>query len=111
MVKPMAAQPSRSASSTLAVTAGQGSEPLYRAVVVVDLQDQRDLAGELGRAGLDEAERRGVGVAAGVDGELEVVARVVAGGVGREAARRAVLEALVDRQDHHLARAGEATRD
>ena len=39
--------------------------------------------------------------------ELEVVARVVAGGVRRERARRAVLEALVDGEDHHLARAGE----
>ena len=33
--------------------------------------------------------------------------RVVGGGVGGEAARRAVLEALVDRQDHELAGAAE----
>ena len=61
------------------------------------------MAGELGGARLDETERRRVGVAASVDGELEVVARVVAGGVGREAACRPVLEALVDRQDDQLA--------
>ena len=56
-------------------------------VGVVELEDQRDVAGELGGARLEEAERRRVGVAAGVDRELEVVARVVAGRVRREAAR------------------------
>ena len=90
------------------MTAGAGSAAAVERVGVVELQDERDLAGELGGAGLEEAERRGVGVAARVDRELEVVARVVAGRVRREAARRAVLEALVDRQDHQLAGAAEA---
>ncbi len=36
-----------------------------------------------------------------------MVVRIVGVGVGRERAGRAVLEALVDRQDHHLARAAQ----
>jgi hypothetical protein len=75
--------------------------------VVVQLQDQRDLTGELTGARLEEAQRRRVGVAARLDGELEVIARFVAGRVPGEAARRSVLEALVHREDHHLARAGQ----
>jgi hypothetical protein len=39
-------------------------------VVVVELQDQRDLARELGRAAFQEAERRRVGAAAGLDRQL-----------------------------------------
>src|SRR5206468_6417574 len=66
------------------------------AVGVVELQDERDLARELRRPRLQEAERRRVGVAARRERQLEVVARVVGGGIGREGARRAVLEALVD---------------
>src|SRR5437870_170448 len=68
-------------------------------VGVVELQDERDLARELGGAGLEEAERSRVGVAARRERQLEVIARVVARGVGREGARGAVLEALVDGQD------------
>jgi len=81
--------------------------PAVEGVRVVQLEDGRNAARELRGAGLEEAEGRGVGVAAGVDRELEVVARVVAGGVRREAARRAVLEALVHRQDHELAGAAQ----
>jgi hypothetical protein len=62
-------------------------------------------------SGLDEAERRRVGVAARVDRELEVVVGVVAGGVRRERPHGAVLEALVDGEDHELAGAREARRD
>ncbi len=40
--------------------------------------------------------------------ELVVVVRIVGVGVRREGAGRAMLEALVDRQDHHLARAAQA---
>jgi hypothetical protein len=49
---------------------------------LLSLEDQRHLPGVVGRAGLEEAQRRGVGVAARVDGQLEVIARVVAGGLG-----------------------------
>ena len=71
-----------------------------QAVAAVHLQDGRDGAGIGGGAGLDHAERRGIGVQPGLDRQLEMVVRVIGGGVGREAAGRAVLEALVDRQDH-----------
>ena len=100
MVKPIAEQPSRSASSTEPVTAWSllGGQPVRR----VDLQDGRDRAGEGVGAGLDHAERRGIGVEPGLDRQLEMVVRVIGRRVGREGARRAMLEALVDRQDHQL---------
>ena len=77
-------------------------------VRVVELEDQRDVARELRSSGLEEPERRGVRVAARLDAQLEVIARVVGRGVLGEAPRRSVLEALVDRQDHELARPAEA---
>src|SRR5712671_2770415 len=76
-------------------------------IAVVELQDQRNAAGVLAGAGLEEAERRGVGVAAGLQRQLEMELRIVGRRVLGEAARRAVLEALVYRQDHELAGAGE----
>jgi hypothetical protein len=47
--------------------------------VVVELEDEGNIAGELGGAALDETERCSVGVAPGVDRELEVIAGIVAG--------------------------------
>ena len=55
----------------------------------------------------EETERRGVGVEAGVERELEMVERIVGGRVGSERAVGAVLEALVDGQDDEFAGAGE----
>src|SRR5438309_7110946 len=83
---------------------------LEQHVVVVGLENERHAARELTRAGLDEAERRRVGVAAGRDGQLEVVTRIVRVRVHGEAAGRAVLDALVHRQDHEPAGAGERAR-
>ncbi len=68
------------------------------------------MAGELCRAGLEEAERRRVGVATGVDRELKVVVGVVGVGVGGEAASGPVLETLIDGQNDELAGAGEPPR-
>src|SRR6266496_2637249 len=82
---------------------------LRQRVRVVELEDERHLPRELGRARLEEAERRSVRVAARVDRELEVVARIVAVRVRGERARGAVLEALVDGQDDELASARQAT--
>src|SRR5262249_6596292 len=81
---------------------------LEQRVLVVHLEDERHAPGEVARPGLDEAERRGVGVAAGLDRQLVVVARIVGGPVGRERARRAVLEPLVHGQDDEAPRAAEA---
>src|SRR5205807_768656 len=72
--------------------------------------DQRDLPRELGGAGLQEAKGGRIGAAAGLDRQLEVVERVIAGGVRREAPRRPVFEPLVDGQNHHPAGASETAR-
>src|SRR5262245_13102521 len=76
-------------------------------VAVVQLQDQRDAARVLARTAFEETERRCIRVAAGGDRELEMIVRVVTRRVLRERTRGTVLEALVDRQDHELAGAGE----
>src|SRR5262249_23091887 len=76
-------------------------------VRAVDLEDGRDRAGEGIRARLQHAERCGIGREPGGDRETVMVVRVVGGGIGREAARGPVLEALVDRQDYELARAAQ----
>ena len=76
-------------------------------VVVVELQDERDLAGELGSARLQESERGGVRVAARLDRQVEVISGIVGRRVGSERPGRTVLEALVDRKDDHPAGSGE----
>ena len=81
----------------------QGILLVVEHIVVVAFEDQRDVAGVIGDGGLDEAQRRGVAVAACLDGELEMVVGIVAGGIGCKASRGAVLETLVDRQDDELA--------
>src|SRR5437870_1625494 len=69
-------------------------------VVVVQFENQRDLAGMLSRPRLDEPQWRGVAVATGLQGQPEMIQRIVGWGIGREAARRTMLEALVNWQDH-----------
>ena len=78
-------------------------------IVVVELENERHPVEEGIGSGFEKAQRRGIGVAAGVDGQLKMVVRVVAGGVWRKAAGRPVLKALVNRQDDQLAAAAEAT--
>ena len=73
----------------------------------VELEDGRDGAGEGVGAGLERTQGRRIGVQPGVDRELVVIVRIVGVGVGREGTVGAVLEALVDGQDHHLARAAQ----
>src|SRR5436853_416928 len=88
----------RTRSASVAHRAGDGLVGILlfeEDVVIVELEDERHTARELAGARLQEAERRRVRVAAGLDGELEVVARIVRRRVDREAARRAVLDALV----------------
>src|SRR6266852_5546884 len=76
---------------------------LMEDIVVVQLQDQRNLPRALRCTRLQEPERRSVGVAAGLDRQLEVVAGIVARRIDREAPGRAVLEALVHRQNQAFA--------
>ena len=56
----------------------------------------------------EHAERRGHGVAAALDRELHDVLGVEVGRVRRERRARRVLDALVDRQDRHVAGAAQA---
>jgi hypothetical protein len=58
-------------------------------------------------AGGNHAEGCGVGIQPGLDRKLIMVVRIIGRRVRCETARRAVLEALIDRQDHHLAGATE----
>src|SRR3989475_283549 len=76
---------------------------LMEDIVVVQLQDQRNLALQLHRTRLQKHEWRSVRVAAGLDRQLEVVAGIVARRIDREAPGRAVLEALVHRQNQAFA--------
>ena len=79
-------------------------------VVAVHLENQRDLAREFARTGHEQAERRREARATALDRQPAMVEGVVGRRVHREAARRAVLEALVDRQDHQASRARQAAR-
>ena len=49
--------------------------------MIVDLEDERNLTHEFGDARLEHSERRRERVAAGVDSELKMVARIVRGGI------------------------------
>ncbi len=75
-------------------------------VMVVQLEDQRNLAGKVAGAGLQKSQRRGIGITSGVDAELEMIVGVIPGRVRREAAGRPMLESLIDRQNHELAGPG-----
>ena len=77
-------------------------------LVVVELEDERDLVRVLARHRSEHAERRGHGVAAALDRELHDVLGVEVGRVGRERRAGGVLDALVDRQDRDVAGAAEA---
>jgi hypothetical protein len=78
-------------------------------IVVVELENERDLAGVLGGDRLDEAKRRGIGIAAGFDRQLDVLAGIVTRRVGGERTARTVFKALVDREDNEFTGAAEAT--
>src|SRR6185437_14230839 len=88
---------------------GFGIGRVVQQIMVVEFEDERDFAGELGRAGLQETERRRVGVASGVAGEREMIARIVGRRIWSEAPRRTVLEALVYGQDDEGYGAGESS--
>ncbi len=105
MVKPIAEQPSRSASETEPVTAWSFS--VARLLLLLSFRMVGIAPAKVLAPGLDHAERGGVGGEAGGERKTEMVVRVVGGRVGGEGAGGAVLEALVHRQDHQLAGAAE----
>lgn len=82
---------------------GEGIFLIVQHIVVVQLEDQRNPAGKVAGAGLDEPQRRRIRVAAGIDRQLEMVMRVIASRVRRKASCRAMLESLIDRQNDQLA--------
>ena len=73
--------------------------------LAVDLEDQRHLAGVVGVVLAGHPDLAGERRVAGLGGEPELVVGVLRVGVGEEVAR-AVLDALVDRQQHQGAVAG-----
>ena len=90
--------------------AGDGLVDARRpAVRAVGLEDCRDLPGKGIGARFDHAERCRIGRQAGIDGELIMIMRIIGRRVGRKAARRAMFETLVDRQDDQLAGAAQPT--
>ena len=103
-MSPTAAHPMQEGVAHAAGDGGRGIFFVVEHVVIVELQDERNFAGVFGGAGLEESQRRGVGVASGVDRQLKMIARIVRGRIDREAARRSVLETLVHGQNHELAR-------
>ncbi len=76
-------------------------------IVVAQLEDERDVAGEFPRASFQESQRRGVGVATSLDRQFKMIERIIRGRIRREAPCRAVLKALIDGQDHELSCASE----
>ena len=76
-------------------------------LVVVDLDDERNVVRVLARHRAEHAEGRRDGVAAALDGELDDVLRVEVGRVRRERRAGGVLDALVDRQNRQIAGVGQ----
>ena len=105
MVKPIAEQPSRSASCTEPVIAW--SFAVARLLELLSFRISGIWPAKVSAPGLDHAEHRGIGREPGIERELEVIVRIIGRRVGREAARRAMLEALIHRQDHQPAGAAE----
>ena len=66
-------------------------------LVVVELDDERDVVRVLARDGAEHAQRRGHRVAAALDRELDDAVGIEVVGVLRERRARRVLDALVDR--------------
>ena len=57
------------------------------------------MASKFTRTGLNHAERRGIGRQTSINGELEVIMRVIGIGIDRKATGRAVFEPLINRQN------------
>ena len=73
--------------------------------MVIAFQNEGDFTCVVGDASLQKAQRRGIRITASFDSQLEMVARVIRRGIGGKTACRAMLKALVYRQNHHFPRA------
>src|SRR5262249_13609792 len=76
-------------------------------VMIVDLENERYLAGVIACPGLQKSERCCISVAACFDCKLEVVTRIIGRRVRCKAAGGAMLEPLIDWKDDQLACARE----
>src|SRR5579862_9584810 len=79
-------------------------------VMIVQLEDERDCAGVFRRGRLEESERRRIRIASGIERELEVISGIIRGWIDGEAAGRAMLKTLVNREDDELSRAAQPPR-
>ena len=80
--------------------------PVGIKLVVVDLQNQRHLAGKIPGARLKKAQRRRIGITAGADGQPVMIVRIIGWRVGRKTPRWPMLKALVHGQNNHFPAAG-----
>ena len=67
--------------------------------MVVQLENQGNPSCKLRRPGLKKSERRGVGIASGIDRQLKMIVRIIARRVWRKTSRRAMLKPLIHRQN------------
>ena len=68
--------------------------------MIVNLEDQRNLAREIPHTRLNKSEGRRVSVAPRFDGQLEMVTRIVSGRVHGKTSAWPMLESLIHRQNH-----------
>src|SRR5688572_1354017 len=78
-------------------------------LVVVDLEDERNPVGVTPRHRTEHAQRRRHGVAAAFDPELDDVFRIEVRGIWRERSAGRMFDALIDRQNRHVASAAETS--
>src|SRR5215472_10881472 len=68
-------------------------------VMIVEFKNERSFAGVFSGPCFDKSQRRRVCVAAGIERELEMIARIISRRIDCETAGGTVFKALVDRQD------------
>ncbi|MCG3775300.1 MAG: hypothetical protein JW395_2132 [Nitrospira sp.] len=71
-------------------------------IVIVQLQNQRNPAGEFSGAGFEKSQRSRVGIAAGIDRQLKMIEGTVSSGIGGKTPGRTMLESLVHGKDDQL---------
>src|SRR5208283_3018912 len=74
--------------------------------IVIDLHDERNFVGIFAGDGAKHAKRGSHGVATAFDGQFDNVFAIKIVGVFREAGAAGMLDALIDGEDRHIARAG-----
>ena len=107
MVKPTAAQPRRRASETEPVSAWSFS--VARLLDELTFKMVGIAPAKVSAPASSIAKRGRIGGKPGIDGELEMVMRVIGGRVRRERPGRAMFKALIHRKDDEFAGAAEFT--